>query len=121
MSANDLLVEMPPAFDVAGDTGSIGRFSAVSGGSNTSVEMDIKGDTGRLKAALLFPSRKLTISVPQGPNSTPSPLIMCCHRYHVQCSGCSLPVQPAASEGHKHRCHLTLVPGWPQYSMLVLD
>lgn len=57
MSAHDLLVEMPPAFDVAGDTGSIGRFNAVSGGSNTSVEMDIKGDTGQLQAAMLSPSK----------------------------------------------------------------
>ena len=47
-SANDLLVEMPPGFDVAGDTGSIGRFNAVSGRTNTSVEMDIKGNTAQL-------------------------------------------------------------------------
>lgn len=45
MTAPDgLLVEMPPGFDVTGDTGSIGRFNATSDGTNASVEMDIKGD-----------------------------------------------------------------------------
>ena len=43
-AADGLLVEMPPGFDVAGDTGSIGRFNAMSDGTNASVEMDIKGD-----------------------------------------------------------------------------
>ncbi|KAL3150626.1 hypothetical protein ABBQ32_000431 [Trebouxia sp. C0010 RCD-2024] len=62
MSANDLLVEMPPAFDVAGDTGSIGRFSAVSGGSNTSVEMDIKGTMYNAVAAPC-PSSLLLVKV----------------------------------------------------------
>lgn len=47
MTAPDgLLVEMPPGFDVTGDTGSIGRFNATSNGTNASVEMDIKGDKG---------------------------------------------------------------------------
>lgn len=54
MTASDsLLVEMPPEFDVTGDTGSIGRFNATSdstlkphnSGGDT-VQMDIKGDTG---------------------------------------------------------------------------
>lgn len=47
-SAHDLLVEMPPGFAVDGDTGSIGRFNAMSGVTNTSLEMEIKGDTGQL-------------------------------------------------------------------------
>ena len=50
-AADSLLLEMPPGFDVAGDTGSIGRFNATSDGTNASVEMDIKGDTSA--AALL--------------------------------------------------------------------
>ena len=43
-AADSLLVEMPPGFDVAGDTGSIGRFNARSDGTTNSVEMGIKGD-----------------------------------------------------------------------------
>lgn len=49
-AADCLLVEMPPSMDVTGDTGSIGRFNAMSDGSSTSVEMDIKGDPGLLEA-----------------------------------------------------------------------
>lgn len=55
MAAGDgVLVEMPPGFDVTGDTGSIGRFNATSDGMNVSVEMDVKGD--KTAAVLLEPA-----------------------------------------------------------------
>lgn len=47
-ACGSILVEMPPHFDPAGDTGSIGRFSSVPGSTNSSVQMDIKGDTSLL-------------------------------------------------------------------------